>query len=125
MAAEPGWWRERAGDHFADRRAAEAIIPALGLSVALLSAPVAQLSTGERQRISLARALVQTPRVLLLDEPTSGLDPDAAGRVEAALRARLDGGVGILIATHDADLVERLARRRLRIERGRLQHEGP
>ncbi len=82
--------------------------------------PVARLSTGERQRLALARALVQSPRVLLLDEPTSGLDPDATAAVETELRDRMANGVGILMVTHDAAQANRLAQARLQIDNDRV-----
>ncbi len=65
------------------------------------------LSVGERQRVALARALLLDARVLLLDEPTSALDPDAAGRVEAAIRSRTDKGLAALIVSHDPIQAER------------------
>jgi len=65
------------------------------------------LSVGERQRVALSRALLLDARVLLLDEPTSALDPEAARRVEAAVRARADAGLAALIVSHDPAQAER------------------
>ena len=65
------------------------------------------LSVGERQRVALTRALLLDARVLLLDEPTSALDPDAARRVEAAVRARAEAGLAALIVSHDPAQAER------------------
>lgn len=82
------------------------------------------LSGGEKQRLSLALALVGRPRVAFLDEPTAGVDP--AGRLVIRsiiddLRAR---GVAVLLTTHDLDEAERLADRVLIIDRGRLLADG-
>ncbi len=65
------------------------------------------LSVGERQRIALARALLLDVRVLLLDEPTSALDPDAARRVEIAVRTRAEKGLTALVVSHDPTQAER------------------
>jgi ABC-type phosphate transport system ATPase subunit len=86
-----------------------------------LTWPVARLSTGERQRLALARALELEPRALLLDEPTSGLDPEAASKVEDLLRRSLARGAVIVMVTHDRDQAQRIAGRRLRMENGRLR----
>ena len=120
VPAESGWWAETVGGHF-DGADPAPLFSALGLADAVLAWQVARLSTGERQRLALARALLRTPKVLLLDEPTSGLDPQAAERVEAELKRRLDAGNAILVVTHDPAQAERLAGRRLRMEDGRLQ----
>jgi ABC-type iron transport system FetAB ATPase subunit len=124
VAAEPGWWATRAGAHFPDRAAAEALLPSVGLSGEILNRPIAELSTGERHRLALVRALVQTPQVLLLDEPTSGLDRDTSRLVEAVLRARVEGGVALLFSTHDEELAARLGDRALRVRGGKVE-EGP
>ena len=73
-AAEPGWWHERVADHFpgTELEAARAMAPRLALAPALLDAPVLQLSTGERQRMALIRALALASPVLLLDEARLG-----------------------------------------------------
>lgn len=124
LAAEPGWWAERAGDHFPDPERAREILPSLKLPPDLLARPIAELSTGERHRLALARVLVQSPRVLLLDEPTSGLDQDTIRGVTAVLRARLKDGTGLLFSTHDEDLARRLGGRRYRVQGGRVAAEA-
>ncbi|MDA1001351.1 MAG: ABC transporter ATP-binding protein [bacterium] len=124
LAAEPGWWADTPAAHFEDPDAALALLPALGLPSEVLRRPLAVLSTGERHRLALVRALLRAPRVLLLDEPTSGLDPDSAVAVEAILRERLGQGAAILFSTHDSAQAARLARRRLRIAGGTISGEG-
>lgn len=124
LSSEPGWWAERIGAHFADAAAAMPLLAALGLAAEALDWAVARASTGERQRLALARTLAQTPEVLLLDEPSSGLDPAATEMVETMLRERLAAGVAILIATHDPAQAGRLARRRLIVEAGEVREEA-
>jgi putative ABC transport system ATP-binding protein len=120
--AESGWWAPVVAAHLppARRAAWAALAERLGLDPALLDGPVARLSTGERQRLALSRALVAAPAVLLADEPTGPLDPDSTARVEALLAERLAAGMALLLVTHDTAQATRLAARRLRLEAGRL-----
>jgi ABC-type iron transport system FetAB ATPase subunit len=121
-AAEPGWWHERIADHFPGEELAIAreMAPRLALSPALLDGLVAQLSTGERQRVALIRALALSPPVLLLDEPTGALDEDSTRLVEQVLHDQLAAGVTIVIVTHSAAQAGRLGDRQLRMENRRL-----
>ncbi|MBB1593330.1 ATP-binding protein [Achromobacter sp. UMC46] len=119
--AEAGWWDDHVAPHFMDRAQAETLMQALGLPPEKLDALVHELSTGERQRLGLARALAQAPRVLLLDEPTAALDQAATALVEGALQRYLDGGSAILMVTHSPEQARRLARRGWRMEQGRLE----
>jgi phosphate-transporting ATPase len=125
LAAEPGWWAVRAGDHFPDPAAGRAMLPSLELPETTMERRVAELSTGERHRVALARVLVQSPRVMLLDEPTSGLDQDTVNAVEAVLRARVAEGKSLLFSTHDNELARRLGARTLRMDGGRLAEKQP
>jgi putative ABC transport system ATP-binding protein len=118
--AESGWWADGVASHFPDMEAARALAPAFGLRLELLEAPVLRLSTGERQRLALLRALTHDPSVLLLDEPTGPLDPDSVALVEALLRRLLDRGTAIVLVTHAADQAARLATQRLVMTNGRL-----
>ncbi len=120
LPAEPGWWADNVGQHFADWPAAEGLVEALGLPASARDWPVSRLSTGERQRLALARALVQEPRILLLDEPTSGLDDDARDQVEALIGRHLAAGGAAIWSTHDGAQAKRMARRALLIEQGRV-----
>ncbi len=122
LPAESGWWMDRVGDHMPDPAAARKMLTALGFTdpEAVLAWPVERLSSGERQRLALARGLLGAARVLLLDEPTSALDPENCALVEDLLQARLDQGATVLLVSHDAAQVARLAGRSLRLELGKL-----
>jgi ABC-2 type transport system ATP-binding protein len=85
---------------------------------------LAEFSKGMRQRLSLVRALLHEPQVLLLDEPTSALDPASARLVRDHLRGLRDNGKTILICTHNLSEVEELADRIAIIRRGNLIAEG-
>ena len=121
-AAEPGWWHERVADHFPGEAMgfARAMAPRLALDPALLDGQVVQLSTGERQRAALIRALALQSPVLLLDEATGALDEDSTVLVENVLRERLADGVTIAMVTHSAAQAARLGHRHLRMENRRL-----
>ncbi|MGE5146756.1 MAG: ATP-binding cassette domain-containing protein [Candidatus Eiseniibacteriota bacterium] len=121
LPAESGWWADRVGAPFATPAEAVPLVEALGLSAEALDWPVARLSTGERQRLALARLLANAPKVLLLDEPTSGLDEAATERAETLLKQRLAQGCALLFATHSHDQARRLARRCLRVEHGQVR----
>jgi putative ABC transport system ATP-binding protein len=116
-AAEPGWWSENVADHFRGPAVQFALTmaPRLGLALDLLGGPVVRLSTGERQRLALIRALALDSPVLLLDEPTGALDEDSAQRVEAVLRERLAAGITIAMVTHSPEQAVRLGHRHLRM----------
>ena len=83
-----------------------------------------ELSGGMKRRLSLARALVNEPRLLLLDEPTTGLDPQARHLMWERLQLLLQQGVSILLTTHFMDEAERLCSRLLVLDHGRKIAEG-
>jgi phosphate-transporting ATPase len=122
LPSEPGWWSDHVTDHFPPWEEVILWITAMYLPVAIRDQAVQRLSTGERQRLALARALVLRPRVLLLDEPTSGLDSGATHAVEQILKECLGRGASILWVTHDPEQARRVARRCLFMERGHV-HE--
>lgn len=113
LAADSGWWDERVQQHFEDWPGLAGRLGALGLPPECGDWPVERLSTGERQRLALLRALEPGPRVLLLDEPTSGLDPRATEAVEALLQAQRRDRVAQIWVTHDPAQAARVASRRL------------
>lgn len=104
--------------------AAEELLAGVGLS-GFASRDVSNLSGGEAQRVSFARALANSPEVLLLDEPTSALDDDAKREVEAVIqRIGHEQGVACVLVTHDAAQAARLAERVLVLESGRIVRIG-
>ena len=83
-----------------------------------------ELSGGMKRRLSLARALVNDPRLLLLDEPTTGLDPQARHLMWERLQLLLQEGKSILLTTHFMDEAERLCTRLLVLDHGKKIAEG-
>jgi phosphate-transporting ATPase len=129
LAAKPGWWADSVGEHFPNWPAAASLAERLGLAAECGTWPIQQLSTGERQRLALVRALVSVPppgpRVLLLDEPTASLDEAAKAAVEALIaERRTASGMGVLWVTHDAAQARRVARRCLLVQGGLIE-ESP
>jgi ABC-type iron transport system FetAB ATPase subunit len=124
VPAESGWWAETVGPHFPDSDGCRALLAELRLAADVLDWPVARLSTGERQRLALGRALARAPRALLLDEPTGALDEQARGLVEAILRHQLEAGTPILMVTHDRTQAERLAARIVHVANGCLLRDA-
>ena len=96
----------------------------VGLQHKLSSYPL-QLSGGEQQRVAIARALVNDPLVLLADEPTGNLDPDLAQEI-MSLFERINGsGTTVMVATHDRNLIQRMRKRVLGLDHGRLGFDLP
>lgn len=119
LPAEPMWWSDVVGDHLPAE--ADALLPALGFDIGVRTWAVERLSSGERQRLALARMLANRPRVLLLDEPTANLDPDNTQRVEAIVRDYCAGtGAAVLWVSHDPAQRERVARRVVDIVQGTI-----
>lgn len=115
-AAEPAWWADTPRRHIsspADMQRFERLAASLGLDRALLDRPIAQLSTGERLRFGLARACADEPAALLLDEPTGALDQQAVALAEEAIRFQLLSRRAVILVSHDAGQIARLAHKRL------------
>jgi phosphate-transporting ATPase len=123
VPAEPGWWADTVGEHFGDWSAAAAVLTNLGFPEEAKSWPIARLSTGERLRLALVRALIIGPKVLLLDEPTAALDAASVAAVESLIVARIRAGLAALWVTHDPGQARRIARRQLLVEAGSVGEE--
>ena len=101
------------------------ILEELGMENAKFSTPLEEMSRGMQQKISIARALMINPPLLLLDEPTTGLDPKSRRDVQAFLeRLREREGTTILLTTHDMAEAERLCARIGFLAHGKLVAEG-
>jgi phosphate-transporting ATPase len=125
VPAEPGWWADTVGEHFGEWTAALALLRDLGFPEETKAWPIPRLSTGERLRLALIRALMVRPKVLLLDEPTAALDAASVAAVESLIGTRIRAGLAVLWVTHDAAQAKRIAHRLLVVEAGQIREEVP
>ena len=94
--------------------------------VDLLDRPTGKLSAGQKTRVSLAKALLNRPEILLLDEPTVSLDPDTADWVRGRLENyRAEHSATVLLASHNMVEVERLCERVIIMKRGSIEDDAP
>jgi ABC-type iron transport system FetAB ATPase subunit len=124
VPAESGWWADSVREHFEDIEAAKVLLDVLVLPPEILDWQVSRLSTGERQRLAIARALSLSPSVLLLDEPTAALDPQATKFVEEIMRRQMAAGISIILVTHDEAQARRMANRAFVLEDNVLVLDG-
>lgn len=82
------------------------------------------LSGGEQQRVGIARAVVNKPKLLLADEPTGNLDPELSNEIMTLFRQFNEVGTTVMIATHDVELLKRMNKRVLGLVQGKLVHDG-
>jgi putative ABC transport system ATP-binding protein len=119
-----GFGPRQRGEVISEARADE-LLARVGLS-GYADRDVANLSGGEAQRVSLARALANSPLVLLLDEPTSALDDDAKSQVEGLIGDIIrDTGLTCVVVTHDFAQASRMATRVMTLQRDRAIRIGP
>ncbi|MFP5319334.1 MAG: ATP-binding cassette domain-containing protein [Acidimicrobiia bacterium] len=95
----------------------EEVLERVGLAAAVATRPADILSVGEAQRMCLARALARRPEALVLDEPTSALDTDSKAGVERLVRSLADGGLTVVMVTHDPGQATELADRVVEVGR--------
>jgi len=96
------------------------------LSVAeYLDEPFAQLSSGMKQRVSIARSILHDPQLLLLDEPTRSLDAVAQEELRTLICGGIFAGKAVLMATHKFEEASRVSGRCLLLKEGFLMHDGP
>jgi len=82
-----------------------------------------QLSGGEQQRVSIARALVHNPPILLADEPTGNLDPDTSWDIVQLLNRINSRGTTVFVASHDSHIIDRMSKRVIRLENGSVARD--
>ena len=101
------------------KRRAFAALKSVGLHHKMHAYPL-QLSGGEQQRVAIARALINEPILLLADEPTGNLDPDMAQEIMSLFQEVNSRGTTVLVATHDREMINRLGKRVISLEKGRV-----
>jgi len=105
------------------RRKAYQILKLVGLHHRMNALPN-QLSGGEQQRVSIARALINHPSLLIADEPTGNLDPDMARDIIALFEKLNFRGTTVIVATHNLLMVEQMRKRTVRLEHGRVTFDS-
>ncbi len=122
LPAESHWWEEQVKGHF--KAAADDLLESLGLPVECMEWSIQHISSGERQRLALARLLSIAPKVLLLDEPTANLDQQNIRRVETVIESYLkQHNAAVLWVSHDPAQRRRLGGRHLAIADGGIEEE--
>ena len=106
----------------ADTRA-RSLLSRVGLDEVRPDAPARTFSRGMQQRLSLARALLPEPDLLLFDEPSSALDPAGAAWLTSVLREEREAGRLVILVTHDLDAAAAVSEHVIILRRGRLAHE--
>ena len=102
---------------------AKTVMQEVGLGDRLNNFP-AQLSGGEQQRVSIARALALNPKILFFDEPTSALDPELRHEVLKVMQDLAEEGMTMVIVTHEIGFAEKVASRLIFIDKGRIAEDG-
>ena len=110
-------------DKAAAEQKARALLERVGLADKASVYP-AQLSGGQQQRVAIARALAMNPDIMLFDEPTSALDPEMVGEVLAVMRQLADGGMTMVVVTHEMGFAREVADRVIFMDEGVIVEQG-
>lgn len=105
------------------REKAEAILTRVGLADKMADFPE-QLSGGQQQRVAIARALAMEPKIMLFDEPTSALDPELVGEVLSVMKNLAEGGMTMLVVTHEMGFAREVANRVVFMHEGVILESG-
>ena len=117
LPAESQWWQDLVGDHFRAKNIE--IMNNLGLTEKVFDWQVSRCSTGEKQRMAIARLLSNKPKCLLLDEPTGSLDPENTKRVERLIRQlSKDEAIPVVWVSHSEEQIARIANRHFVVRDG-------
>jgi ABC-type iron transport system FetAB ATPase subunit len=123
VPAESAWWGDTVAEHFLDP--VPDSLEAFGLEPGALDWQVGRLSSGEKQRLAVLRALSHEPRALLLDEPTANLDPERTRQVEQWLREYVSRErLPVIWVAHDPEQIARIADRHFAIRDDRLEEQS-
>ena len=121
MPAESAWWYDTVGEHFSEDLSEAA--SKLGFPADVMKWKVARLSSGEKQRLALLRAMQFKPGMLLLDEPTANMDEENTHKVEALVLEYINNNEAAVIwVSHSQEQIERIANQHIVLQRVR-QHE--
>lgn len=120
LPAESAWWLDKVGDHFSEKESP--FISLLNLPGDCFDWDVSRCSTGEKQRLAIARLLSLKPKVLLLDEPTASLDPESVIAVESLIKNYANEfNVPVIWVSHDNEQIKRLAQREFKIDNNEIK----
>ena len=104
-------------------KVARAMLERVGLAAKADAYP-GHLSGGQQQRVAIARALCMNPDMMLFDEPTSALDPELVGEVLQVMRSLADGGMTMLVVTHEMGFAREVGSRLIFMDGGQIVEEG-